>query len=181
MGDVTRRRILFAASSLGLAATLPHISLANVGKYEGERSLALKSIHTHEALEVVYWRDGQYLPDALTALGHHLRDHRTGDIHPMNPALFDFLVKLRELGGSNGQFEVISGYRSPRTNRMLAARSRGVAKRSLHMQGKAVDVRLPGTALRILRDGAIDLQLGGVGYYARSGFIHLDLGPPRSW
>jgi len=181
MNDGSRRRFLFAASSLSLAAAVPRVALANVGKDLGERSLALKSIHTREALDVVYWRDGRYLRGALSALGHQLRDHRTGDIHPMNPTLFDLLVKLRDESGNDGRFEVISGYRSPRTNRMLAARSRGVAKRSLHMQGKAIDVRLPGTSLRKLRDAAVDLHLGGVGYYAKSGFVHLDIGRPRTW
>lgn len=178
MVDVNRRRLLAAAGGLALATVAPTTVLATA---RGERWLALKSLHTHESLEVTYWRDGRYLPTALTRLEHQLRDYRTGDVHDMDPRLFDLLCTVRRELGSEGRYDVISGYRSPKTNRMLRARSTGVAKRSLHMRGMAIDVRLPGRSLRKLREAAIDLGRGGVGYYPESGFVHLDVGRPRSW
>lgn len=143
--------------------------------------LSLYSIHTQENTQVVYWRDGQYVRESLAALEHQLRDHRTGDTHQMDPRLYDLLFALQNKMGRHDQYEVISGYRSPRTNRMLAKRSSGVSEKSLHMRGLAIDVRLPNTSLRKLYRAAVDLQAGGVGYYPRSAFIHLDLGPPRAW
>ncbi|MFT5390588.1 MAG: hypothetical protein ACI8PT_000774 [Gammaproteobacteria bacterium] len=177
MTERSRRRFLGAITGAGITAALPRFATASVP----QRTLALTSIHTHESVEVMYWRNGQYLPNALSTLHHQLRDHRTGDVHAIDPRLLDLLVELRDAVGSSNHFDVISAYRSPRTNRMLAARSSGVAKKSLHMRGLAIDIRLPGENLRKVRDTAIDMKRGGVGYYAKSGFIHLDLGRPRTW
>jgi len=141
----------------------------------------LHSTHTGERIDLVYWREGRYLRGALRRLARMLRDHRTGDVHPIHPRLFDYLVALRAQVERDERFEVISGYRSPKTNRMLRAHSSGVAKHSLHMDGKAIDIRLPGVRLATLRDAAIGLRRGGVGFYPRSDFIHVDVGRPRTW
>ncbi len=173
-------RISAVAGASGLLGTnalvVPAASAAAL-----ERSLSLRSIHTQEVTEVTYWRDGRYLPKALAALEHQLRDHRTGNMHAIDPRLYDVLVAVQHALGRQDQYEVISGYRSPQTNRMLSGRSSRVAKKSLHMRGLAIDVRLPGTPLRKLRDPAVGLNAGGLGYYSSSGFIHVDLGRPRAW
>lgn len=145
------------------------------------RLLSLFNTHTGESQTVPYCADGQYLPDGLRQLQALLRDHRSGESHPFDPRLFDVLHRLAELAGTDPQFEVISGYRSPASNAQLAANSSGVASKSLHMQGKAIDVRLRNVPLPKLRDLALELKQGGVGYYAKSGFVHLDTGRIRAW
>lgn len=177
MSDVSRRLILRSAAGLGLAAAFPSLAF---GK-SNERFVALRSIHTGESVDLVYWRNGQYLPDAMAAIERQLRDHRTGEVYPIDPRLIDYAVDVREALGSNQRFEVISGYRSPKTNKMLASRSSGVAKRSMHMRGMAIDIRLNGKPLTRVRDTAVGMKRGGVGYYRKSGFLHLDLGRPRNW
>jgi uncharacterized protein YcbK (DUF882 family) len=145
------------------------------------RWLKLHNIHTQEKLEAVYFEKGEYVPDAVQALDKVLRDYRTGDVYSMHPELFDTLSDLAQKTGSKSHFQVISGYRSPRTNAMLHERSGQVAKRSLHMDGKAMDVYLEDVALDRLRAAALDLGRGGVGYYPVSNFVHLDVGPVRRW
>jgi uncharacterized protein YcbK (DUF882 family) len=145
------------------------------------RWLKLHNIHTQEKLEAVYFDKGEYVPDAVQALDKVLRDYRTGDVYSMHPELFDTLSSLHQKTGSKSHFQVISGYRSPRTNAMLHERSGQVAKRSLHMDGKAMDVYLEDVALDRLRASALDLGRGGVGYYPVSNFVHLDVGPVRRW
>jgi uncharacterized protein YcbK (DUF882 family) len=144
------------------------------------RSLSFYHTHTGERLSVVYFEAGAYLPDALASLDALLRDFRTGDEHPMDARLFDTLHALT-LACGPGTFEIISGYRSPHTNALLHARSGRVATNSLHLQGRAIDVRLTGRDTRKLRDAAIALGAGGVGYYAASDFVHVDTGRPRAW
>jgi uncharacterized protein YcbK (DUF882 family) len=117
----------------------------------------------------------------MTAVNRALRDFRTGDIHPIAPGLLDLLSRLHEKLGSHEPFQVISGYRSPRTNATLHQHSSGVASRSLHMQGMAIDIRLEGTALSNLRGAALALKAGGVGYYPSSDFVHVDVGRVRRW
>jgi uncharacterized protein YcbK (DUF882 family) len=146
------------------------------------RSLALAHTHTRERLSVVYAMGDRYVPDALSTLNHFLRDHYTGDVGVIDPNLLDLLHRLRTELGSAGPFEVISGYRCPTTNAGLkATRGGGVATRSLHMDGKAVDIRLPGVPLSDLRDAALSLRAGGVGYYPRDQFVHVDTGRVRNW
>jgi uncharacterized protein YcbK (DUF882 family) len=145
------------------------------------RWLKLHNIHTQEKLEAVYFDKGEYVPDAVQALDRVLRDYRTGDVYSMHPELFDTLSVLSQKTGSKSHFQVISGYRSPKTNAMLHERSGQVAKRSLHMDGKAMDVYLEDVALDRLRAAALDLGRGGVGYYPVSNFVHLDVGPVRRW
>ncbi len=145
------------------------------------RSLAFSHNHTGERLRVVYYEGGEYLADAVAEINHLLRDFRTGEVWEMDLALLDTLAELRAMTGSRAEFQVISGYRSPQTNEMLRNSSSGVAKRSLHMQGRAIDVRLSGYDTAKLRKAALRLRRGGVGYYARSDFIHVDTGRVRTW
>lgn len=146
-----------------------------------QRWLKLHNIHTQEKLEAVYFEKGEYVPDAVQALDKVLRDFRTGDVHPMNPRLFDTLADLARKTETKDHFQVISGYRSPKTNAMLNERSGQVAKRSLHMDGKAIDIYLEDVALDRVRAAALDLGRGGVGYYPTSNFVHVDVGPVRRW
>jgi len=147
----------------------------------GSRLLSFENLHTGEHASVTYWKDGAYIPDALKVLDHLLRDHRTNEVMEIDRQLFDQLHQLQALMESTKPFQIISGFRSPRTNAMLARRSGSVSKRSYHQFGMAVDVRLPGTRLRDLRMAALSMNVGGVGYYPRSNFIHLDTGRVRFW
>ena len=146
-----------------------------------ERVLSFAHTHTGERLTVPYFADGQYLAEGLARLDHLLRDHRTGEEHPIEPVLFDLLNDLRLATGAREPFQVISGYRSPKTNATLRSAGRGVAKRSLHMDGKAIDVRLADVKTSVLRDAALELKRGGVGYYRQSDFVHVDTGRVRRW
>ncbi|MDO9073504.1 MAG: DUF882 domain-containing protein [Rubrivivax sp.] len=152
-----------------------------------ERALALRHLHTRESLPpLVYAQADGYLGSALQTLNRFLRDHYSGDIGVMDPQLFDLLHRVQAaLGGRAAlvaPYEVISGYRCPATNSHLKqTRGGGVAQRSLHMDGRAIDVRLPGVPLAELRDAARSLKAGGVGYYPRDGFVHLDTGRTRHW
>ena len=146
-----------------------------------ERKLAFLHTHTRESLEIVYADASGYLAPNLKKVNELLRDFRTDQIHEIDPALLDLLHALR-LGVKAGEpFHVISGYRSPRTNAALRAKSSGVARYSLHMDGKAIDIRVPDVGLRALRDGARRLKRGGVGYYPASDFVHCDTGRVRAW
>lgn len=145
------------------------------------RVLRLAHLHTAETLEVEYMDGVRYLPDALASVNHLLRDFRTGDVHDIDPRLLDLLHGLQGSTGTRRPFEIISGYRSPKTNAMLHGRSNGVASGSLHMQGQAIDIRLGDVQLRALRDAALDLRRGGVGYYPSSNFVHVDTGRVRTW
>lgn len=145
------------------------------------RWVHLRNIHTDEKLEAVYWEKGEYVPDAVEALNKVLRDYRNDETHPMDTGLYDILDQIRAKTQSKSPFQIISGYRSPATNRMLSERSGEVAKRSLHMDGKAMDVFLEDVDLRYVRQAALDLGRGGVGYYPTSNFVHVDVGPVRKW
>ncbi len=146
-----------------------------------ERSLSLINTHTGESLLARYCVAGRYVTDVLGRLNHLLRDHRCGEVSAIDPRLFDLLHALAAQGECEPRFEVISGYRSPSSNSYLRSRSSGVARNSLHMQGKAIDVRLCGLRSARLRDLALRLGGGGVGYYGKSDFVHLDTGRVRSW
>ncbi|MFN9928974.1 MAG: DUF882 domain-containing protein [Phenylobacterium sp.] len=145
------------------------------------RSIAFHNLHTGESLSATYWESGRYLPDALDALNHLMRDHRTGEVHQIELGLFDLISALRSRLESSAAVQVISGYRSPATNATLHANSQGVSTRSLHMEGRATDLRIAGVDLPRLRDAAWSLQRGGVGFYPRSQFVHLDVGRVRRW
>jgi uncharacterized protein YcbK (DUF882 family) len=177
MAEATTRR-RFLCGTVGLAGLLlvPRSSHAALRP----RALAFSQLHTGETLQVVYAEQGRYVPEALEHLDHLLRDHRTGEVHPIDPALFDLLYDVRESTGGR-VFEVISGYRSPATNEMLRERSGGIAQKSLHLEGRAIDVRLRGVETRWLRRAALALRRGGVGYYPGPDFVHLDTGRVRFW
>jgi len=146
------------------------------------RTLAFHHLHTEEKISVVYRIGDHYQRSALHKLNHFLRDFRTESSIAMDPGLFDILYDVkRRLGDPDGTFEVLSAYRSPQTNAMLRRTSSGVAKRSLHMTGQAIDVRFKDMHCRKIRDCALALQRGGVGYYSRSDFVHLDTGNVRRW
>lgn len=147
----------------------------------GKRTIAFYHTHTSEELNITYARQRAYDIDALRRVNHFLRDHRTGDIHPIDPRLLDLLYNIQRVSGHRGVFEVISGYRSPKTNAMLRKKSSGVAERSLHLVGRAIDVRMSGIKTRELGRIALHLKQGGVGYYAKSDFVHLDTGKARFW
>ena len=138
-------------------------------------------MHTNEKVSIVYHADGRYLTAELERATRFLRDFRTGEAFPIDPSLFDFLYAARVAMASHGVFEVISGYRSPATNAMLRRAGNGVAKRSMHTMGKAIDVRLTDVDTSALRDAALQLRRGGVGYYRKSDFVHLDTGRVRNW
>jgi uncharacterized protein YcbK (DUF882 family) len=134
-----------------------------------------------DLLSPVFWQDGRLVPDALAAIDYHLRDFRTGDVRPIDAGLLDLLHRLSSVMDYQEPIHVISGYRSPKTNAMLAKRSNGVAKKSYHLRGMAIDIRLPERGLAELRRAAQGLALGGVGYYPKSDFVHVDTGPVRTW
>lgn len=150
--------------------------------FEGpERALSFQHLHTGETVRTVYWAEGNYVDDGQREINKILRDWRTDEVTAIDPALMDFLFALRRVMATKAPFQIISGYRSPATNAMLRQRSKGVAKRSLHMLGMATDVRLAGRDTRLFALAARNLKLGGVGYYGKPDFIHLDTGRVRSW
>ena len=147
-----------------------------------ERRLRLHHTHTGESIDIVYKRGETYLPEAVAQIEQCLRDHRTGDVHRFDARLFDLLADLTASVGRPDAFvEVICGYRAPWSNRFLRSKSKGVAGHSLHMQAQAIDIRVPGVKTSELRDAALALRRGGVGYYARSDFVHVDVGRVRRW
>lgn len=148
-----------------------------------ERELSFYHTHTGKRLAVVYSRDGVYVASALDEINHFLFDFRTGDAAEMDPELLDLIYDVRAALGSDAAYQVISAYRSPKTNEMLRGQSQnsGVAKKSQHLLGKAIDVRLEGVKTATLRDQALAMKRGGVGYYEESDFVHMDTGRPRSW
>jgi uncharacterized protein YcbK (DUF882 family) len=177
---VARRRFL-KHSAFAAASVLPLARKAQANAAPGGRELALVNTHTRERIELVYAVGPSYVPDALTALNRFLRDHYSGDVAPIDPQLFDLLHQVKSLVGGTPVFEVISGYRSAATNETLrTTRGGGVARHSLHMEGRAIDVRLAGVALGDLRDAAASLKAGGVGYYPGQ-FVHIDTGRVRRW
>lgn len=179
---LARRRFLRHTARLA-AAALPALSAAAaMASLPDARALALVNTHTHEEIDIVYADGKRYVPEALGSLNRFLRDHYTGDIGLMDPQIFDLLHRVQQVLGSKDSFAVISGYRCAATNTHLRqTRSGGVAKHSLHMEGRAIDVRLPGVPLADLHEAALSLRAGGVGFYPREQFVHLDTGRVRNW
>lgn len=179
---VIQQRRRFLQLGFGLASSLAMPSaFANILTASPERKLSLLNLHTGENITATYWAEGQYQTSELHAINQVLRDHRTGDAINMDSDLIELLNILHHKMDGKKPFHVISGYRSPKTNAMLNKKSSGVAKKSLHMQGRAIDIRLPGHQLASLQKAAMQLQIGGVGYYSKSDFIHIDTGRVRSW
>ena len=152
-----------------------------VARPVSSRFLNLRNLHTDEAALVEYWREGLYIPQGVERLSRILRDHRTNEAVMMDARLFDILHTLQHRLENNGEVEIISGYRSPRSNAYLAEASSGVARNSLHMRGMAMDIRIPTVSLASVRETAIAMEQGGVGYYPASDFVHIDTGPVRIW
>lgn len=193
-GDVTvqapemgRRRFLSfglaAASALILPTVFaaPRSAEAAIPTGSSVRRLNLHNVNTRENFNDVYWANGAYRQDALRKLDVLLRDHRAGAVQKFDPRLFDILSQLHGRMGSSEPFQVICGYRSRKTNAVARRRSRGVAKDSYHTRAMAIDVHLPGHDLKGLMQEAKQLHAGGVGYYPRSNFVHVDTGPVRTW
>jgi uncharacterized protein YcbK (DUF882 family) len=177
--SLARRSFLRTSGAALLTLAAP--TLTRAAPSSKLRRVNLHNIHTGEKLAADYCVDGCYEPQAMTAINKILRDFRTGEIHPIDPRLLNLLSDLNTRMESAAAFEVISGYRSPQTNSMLHERSKGVASKSLHMDGIAIDVRLPGSALTSLHDCALKLGKGGVGFYPTSNFVHVDVGRVRRW
>lgn len=178
----SRRRAIavFAGAALGLAFRPGALAAAPTAAPVA-RSLAFWHTHTHENLSVAFADATGYRAAALGQINSFLRDFRTSEVRDIDPRLLDLLHRLAGEVDAPEPFHVISGYRSPRTNSALRSKSGGVARYSLHVEGKAIDIRLPGIPLARVRDAALDLKLGGVGYYPGSDFVHLDTGRVRTW
>ena len=167
-----------------LAPVLGHGGTESASPAAHEYRLRFYHTHTGERLDVVYRRGDQYVPEALDELDHYLRDHRSGDVRHFDPRLFDLLYDLTaSLDDSGGEIDVICGYRTPWSNEFLRTRNphTGVAQHSLHMQAEAIDIRLRGVPTSELRDAALRLHRGGVGFYRSSDFVHVDVGRVRHW
>ncbi len=146
-----------------------------------ERPLSLFNPHTKERFEGIYWCDGDYVPNALNNINHIMRDIRTNEVKLIDPHLLDLIFSISIKLKPKAPFRVISGYRSPKTNTLLRKRGNGAAKKSYHIKGQAVDIRLPGHRTSVLRKAAYELKKGGVGYYPKRRFVHIDVGPVRYW
>lgn len=179
---LSRRGVLQRGAVALAAVSLPGKSVASIlAASAPERKLGFFNTHTGEQLDTAYWADGAYQPEGLREIYHVLRDHRSGDIRPIDARLLDLLYVLAASLDTKERFHVISGYRSPATNLMLSKKSSGVAKHSLHMDGLAIDIFVPGRNLADVRRVAIALNGGGVGYYPASDFVHVDVGRVRTW
>ena len=178
---MNRRIFLRSAAALTSAAIAPEAFATRSLSSSSDKELHLYNIHTGEFVKTTFKQAGQYDQDSLAELDNLLRHHRSGESTLISRTLFNDIYALQQMFKPNQAIEIISGYRSPKTNEQLRASGHGVAKRSLHMQGKAVDIRIPGINLRQVRQAALALKSGGVGYYPKSGFIHLDVGRVRQW
>lgn len=177
---LTRRHFLgFFGATAALLAT--PLAFAKPVKLQGARSLSLHNLHTGEQLKTEFWIDGQYQPEALAAIDKIMRDHRCDQTYNMDRDLVDLLHRLSRRLDTRRPLGIISGYRSPETNEVLREKSKGVAQNSYHTKGMAVDIRIADRSLSDLYRGARELRLGGVGFYARSRFVHVDVGPVRTW
>ncbi len=179
---ISRRSLLKWGILSAVSVTFPHLTFSAVRTPQGtERSLSFFNIHTGESLKATYWVAGAYISEKLAEINSILRDYRTNEIQPINPKLLDFLYAIRIKLETENPFHIISGYRCPSTNALLYEQGRGVARNSLHKYGLAADVRLPGRQLLSLKQVALNLKGGGVGYYPKSDFVHIDVGRIRNW
>lgn len=177
-----RRRFIrqMACGSL-LTLGAPIIAEAAKGRFPSHKTLILKHAHTGDKLKLTYFEKGRYVKPALNEINSLFRDYRSGKVHPIDVGLLDQLYDLKQLLGVNRPIQVICGYRSPFTNAMMHEQHAGVASNSLHIQGRAVDIRVEGCSTRQVRNAALAMRQGGVGYYEKSDFIHLDTGKFRTW
>lgn len=176
-----RRVFLKSGLIVATAASLWWPTPSEAAFLRGGRELTFKNMHTGEKFSGEYWENGRYLSDSFREIKKVMRDHRTGDQFPIDPRLIDIMFVLHKRMETDRPYEVFSGYRSPKTNAKLRKMSFGVAKKSLHMQGQAVDLSVEGVRLSAVRKEAIKLKAGGVGYYPSSGFLHIDTGRVRQW
>jgi uncharacterized protein YcbK (DUF882 family) len=200
--SLTRRKVLVGGLLLTAGALLPTAAIAAewirlpeqpngvdqalrrflpAAKPSTARSAVFYNLHTSEHLSAVYFENGSYLPDALQKVNYFFRDFRANQIKPIDPRLLDLLHEIRLALDTREPFNLISGYRSPATNAMLASRSEGVARHSMHIEGRAADINVPGRDLRQVQRVALVMRGGGVGYYPHSGFVHVDTGRVRGW
>lgn len=172
-----------AATSVALASNASMAAPAITGKATAAstRTLAFVNLNTGDSGKFLYWENGQYLPQALKDISHAMRDSRNGEVHQISPELLDLVVRLGQKLNTSNPIQIVSAFRSQETNDELAATSRGVAKHSYHLDGMAIDLRIPGRGLNQVRGAALQLKGGGVGYYPRSNFVHVDVGPVRRW
>lgn len=183
-GQLSRRSFCALSALAAAGALVPRQVKAATSAMRGERELSFVHTHTGERLKTVYCCGGRYEPDALTAINHILRDFRVNEVKPIDPKLLDLLHRLGGTLDTSQPFHIISGYRSPKTNALLRARGgshSGVASQSLHMVGKAIDIRVPGVPLPTLHRAAVSLKGGGVGFYPEPNFVHVDVGRVRYW
>ncbi|MHA1942514.1 MAG: YcbK family protein [Candidatus Hodarchaeales archaeon] len=179
---ISRRKFISMGLITAASGIMPYKSIAAVKDVLlPERTLCFYNLYTKETIEAVYWREGRYIPEGLDGLNHILRDLRTGRVKTMDRKLLNLLFALQQELGSNEPFHIISGYRTRESNALLRKNKKGVAKYSLHIYGKAVDIRVPDCRLRDVRRAAMKMKGGGVGYYPRSNFIHVDVGNIRYW
>ncbi len=177
--DTARRRLLQKSAALSLGSLfLPNLLAKSQPQ---ERKVSLYNVHTGETVKATYWAEGKYINEELQRVYHLLRDFRQDQAVKMDVALIEALNNIYTLTGAKQSFQVVSGYRSPTTNEMLRRRGHRVAKNSYHLRGQAIDFRLPGVALSQAKKAAVSLKAGGVGYYPRSNFIHVDTGKVRYW
>lgn len=174
---MSRRRFLQTVAG-GFLATAASPVLAN---FVEVRALSFVHTHTGESFDISYFRNGRYDQSGLARVAYALRDFRSGDVHSIDPMLLDTLFELQVRNGHDKPYQIISAYRSPVTNANLARKSNGVATHSLHMKGQAIDIRVSGVPTKKLRDVALAMRRGGVGYYHDSNFLHLDTGRIRTW
>lgn len=179
---VDRRGFLKTALIAACSIAVPSGSFAALEDVlSSERELFLHNFHTDEILKRVYCKNGEYVPDALAEINNLFRDVRTGTVKSIDTGLLDLLFAIRKKLNTSKPFQIVSGYRTPRTNAMLRKKRKGVARNSLHMYGKAADIRMPGYSLKAVRGVAMKLKGGGVGYYPGSKFLHIDVGKIRYW
>jgi uncharacterized protein YcbK (DUF882 family) len=179
---VSRRTFLKWSTSALITGVLSSPAMSSLPPLPRKSQiLSLYNIHTREVLETCYRTNGKLVPHALQQIDSIMRDHRTGEVKPVDPELLDLLYRIVIQISPDSPVNIISGYRSPKTNAALRKRTTGVAKKSLHMQGRAIDIRIPGFPTPTLRELAIDMRSGGVGYYPKSDFVHLDTGRFRTW
>ncbi|MDT8282978.1 MAG: DUF882 domain-containing protein [Gammaproteobacteria bacterium] len=179
--ELSRRGFLSAVAGTALAFAAPKVMASATLATVRDRELSFYNTHTGEKLSATFWSDGNYQDDAVKEISWILRDHRTNTASSIDCKVMDLLCQLQAKVEYQGEIHVISGYRSPASNAMLNKKSSGVAKRSYHMLGQAIDIRLPGFDTAELHRAAKSLKVGGVGYYAKSDFVHLDVGRVRYW
>lgn len=176
-----RRKFLRSLGGLTAGLAVSSSAFAKLHTIPAERTLQFYNLHTGESLKTTFCIEGRFVKESLRDINRVLRDHRTNEVCVMDHRLLTLLDDLKSMVGNKQPFHIISGYRSAKTNQMLSEQSNAVAKKSLHMQGMAIDIRMPGVDVRALQKSALALKGGGVGLYTRSDFVHLDVGRVRNW